>query len=436
MITGLQYDFYLSGNPLWVKIYDLANDPNFAEITIVNTTTDKGYNTLKKNFAPDGTCEFNIMSIIEALMPYPDHINNNNLNYFNISIKVKYKNTTLADTEYNFKRYVIRGWANKYSNKEQYIDSQSKLIVGKWLQWEGVNIPDLPYKLYEIMYTFRIFPSPSDATVIINGLPQNEITTSGDELITWEVSKTGYITKSGSFTITTNVDYNIELIPTPILNIPFNNNFNELTGNNSVIAGGTANFPTFVTGRRGTDFAASFNGSQSVKTSSNVLINGDKLSVSFWMKTTQTSIAAVTELSNNANNKNAFLSLVNEIDAESGGVGRLMTSITQPGTDITQPGPIFNTSFTNIDINDGNWRHFVLLLDRGVQSLLEASIYINGQSAYTKTKAKETTFNFINDILYIGQRGGETFGFNGQIQEFKLFNFILSIEDIERLYRE
>ena len=286
------------------------------------------------------------------------------------------------------------------------------------------------------MYTFRIFPIPSDATVIINGLPQNEITTRGDELITWEVSKTGYVKKSGSFTITTNVDYNIELIPTPILNIPFNNNFNELTGNNSVIAGGTANFPTFVTGRRGTDFAASFNGSQSVKTSSNVLINGDKLSVSFWMKTTQTSKAAVTELSNNANNKNAFLSLVNEIDAESGGVGRLMTSITQPGTDITQPGPIFNTSFTNIDINDGNWRHFVLLLDRGVQSLLEASIYINGQSAYTKTQAKETTFNFINDILYIGQRGGETLGFNGQIQEFKLFDFILSIEDIERLYRE
>lgn len=436
MITGLQHDFFLSGNPLWVKIYDLANAPNFAEITIVNTTTNKGYNTLKKNFAPDGTCEFNIMSIIEALMPYPDHINNNNLNYFNISIKVKYKNTTVADTEYNFKRYVIRGWANKNSNKEQFIDSQKKLIVGKWLQWEGVNIPDLPYRLYEIMYTFRIFPIPSDATVIINGLPQNEITTRGYELITWEVSKTGYIKKSGSFTITTNVDYNIELIPTPILNIPFNNNFNELTGNNSVIAGGTANFPTFVTGRRGTDFAASFNGSQSVKTSSNVLINGDKLSVSFWMKTTQTSIAAVTELSNNANNKNAFLSLVNEIDAESGGVGRLMTSITQPGTEITTPGPIWNTSFTNIDINDGNWRHFVLLLDRGVQSLLEAIIYINGQSAYTKTQAKETTFNFINDILYIGQRGGGTLGFNGQIQEFKLFNFILSNDDIERLYRE
>lgn len=429
MITGLQHDFYLSANPLWVKIYDLANAPNYAEITIVNTTTDKGYNTLKKNFAPDGTCEFNIMSIIEALMPYPDHINNNNLNKFNISIKVKYKNTTIAGTEYNFKRYVIRGGANKQSNKEQYIDSQSKLIVGKWLQWEGLTLPDLPYRLYEIMYTFRIFPSPSDATVVINGLPQNEITTSEDELITWEVSKDSYTTQSGSFTITSNVDYNIELLPISILNIPFNNNFNELTGNNSVIAGGTANLPTFVTGRRGTDYAASFNGSQSVKTSSNVLINGDKVSISFWMKTTQNTIGAVTELSTNANNKNAFMSLVNESSVESGVVGRLMTSI-------TQTGGTYNTSFTNIDINDGNWRHFVILLDRSVQSLLEAKIYINGQSAYTKTQVKESAGDFINDILYIGQRGGNTLGFNGHLQEFKVFNFILTNEDIERLYRE
>lgn len=436
MITGLQYDFYLSGNPLWVKIYDLANDPNFAEITIVNTTTDKGYNTLKKNFAPDGTCEFNIMSIIEALMPYPDHINNNNLNYFNISIKVKYKNTTLADTEYNFKRYVIRGWANKYSNKEQYLDSQSKLIVGKWLQWEGVNIPDLPYKLYEIRYTLRIFPSPSDATVIINGLPQNEITTRGDELITWEVSKTGYVKKTGSFTITTNVDYNIALIPTPILNIPFNNNFNELTGNNSVIAGGTANFPTFVTGRRGTDFAASFNGSQSVKTASNVLINGDKLSVSFWMKTTQTSTAIIADLSNNTwqvpnNTVKTFEIGINENTPKWGGVGRLFCTHTEVEV-INDRNPIF----TNININDGNWRHFVITIDRALQSIIESNIYINGIISQEKLAASETEGDFINDILCIGQQHNNILGFNGQIQEFKLFNFILSIEDIERLYRE
>lgn len=436
MITGLQHDFFLSGNPLWVKIYDLDNEPNYAAITVFNTTTDKGYNTLKKNFAPDGTCEFNIMSIIEALMPYPDHINNNNLNYFNISIKVKYKNTTLADTEYDFKRFVIRGRANKQSNKEQYIDSQSKLIVGKWLQWEGVNIPDLPYKLYEIMYTFRIFPSPSDATVVINGLPQNEITISEGELITWEVSKTGYITQSGSFTITSNIDYNIELLPIPILNIPFNNNFNELTGNNSVIAGDSSNLPTFVTGRRVTDFAASFNGTQSVKTSSNLLINGDKVSVSFWMKTTQTSWGAIADLGNNIwtvpnNSLNSFLICQNEnTNPAYGGVGKLQVVHSQ------SPASPRNITYTNININDGNWRHFVVTINRALDGLNEIKIYINGLRSDQKTQMNNLSQDFVNNILYIGQTGTGTSFFNGQIQEFKLFNFILSNDDIERLYRE
>ncbi|QQM25271.1 LamG-like jellyroll fold domain-containing protein [Elizabethkingia sp. M8] len=284
------------------------------------------------------------------------------------------------------------------------------------------------------MYTFRIFPIPSDATVIINGLPQNEITTRGDELITWEVSKTGYVKKSGSFTITTNVDYNIELIPTPILNIPFNNNFNELTGNNSVIAGGTANFPTFVTGRRGTDFAASFNGSQSVKTSSNVLINGDKLSVSFWMKTTQTSTAIIADLSNNTwqvphNTVKTFTIGINENTPTWGGVGRLFSTHTEV---IDGRNPIF----TNININDGNWRHFVITIDRALHSVIESKIYINGIISEEKLAASETEGDFINDILCIGQQHNNILGFNGQIQDFKLFDFILSIEDIERLYRE
>lgn len=48
-------------------------------------------------------------------------------------------------------------------------------------------------------YTFEITPTPVDATVTINGTEQSSITAPAGTLIEWEVSKTGYVTQSGSF---------------------------------------------------------------------------------------------------------------------------------------------------------------------------------------------------------------------------------------------
>lgn len=215
MITGLQHDFYLSGNPLWVKIYDLENIPNYAEITIVNTTTGKGYNTLKKNFATDGTCEFNIMSIIEALMPYPDHINNNNLNKFSINLTVKYEDPNISDTVMIYEKQVIRGFRNKNANKEQYLESGSKLVVGKWIQWNNVNLPSLPQRISVFInkYTLTINATPPDAVVKINGVVRNSITVDEGTVLNWSVEREFYISQSGSETLTENKTLNIVLQP-------------------------------------------------------------------------------------------------------------------------------------------------------------------------------------------------------------------------------
>ena len=55
--------------------------------------------------------------------------------------------------------------------------------------------------LTEVQYTFTIVPTPADATVMINGVQQSSVTVSDGTTLNWEVSKTGYTTQTGSYTI-------------------------------------------------------------------------------------------------------------------------------------------------------------------------------------------------------------------------------------------
>ena len=80
--------------------------------------------------------------------------------------------------------------------------------------------------LTEVQYTFTIVPTPADATVMINGVQQSSVTVSDGTTLNWEVSKTGYTTQTGSYTIngadhTENVtltgegQYVFTIVPTP-----------------------------------------------------------------------------------------------------------------------------------------------------------------------------------------------------------------------------
>ena len=52
-----------------------------------------------------------------------------------------------------------------------------------------------------VQYTFTIVSTPADATVMINGVQQSSVTVSDGTTLNWEVSKTGYTTQTGSYTI-------------------------------------------------------------------------------------------------------------------------------------------------------------------------------------------------------------------------------------------
>lgn len=101
------------------------------------------------------------------------------------------------------------------SNEHYITQSGTKLITGE----DSLDVTLLPEN-----YTITINPTPSDATVYINGAQRTTATFVYNTLIEWSVAKYGYITQTGKFNIdqntTLNIDlpiryYNFTIIPTP-----------------------------------------------------------------------------------------------------------------------------------------------------------------------------------------------------------------------------
>ena len=208
-----------------------------------------------------------------------------------------------------------------------------------------------------------------------------------------------------------------------ILDLPFQNSFVDATGKNTMIAGGTSNLPTFTL--EGGEYAATFNGSQSLKTNANFNVGTDKVSVSFWMKTSKTATAAILELSNNFNNNNAFGSFINDLFAN-----KITISDHNPSG--------HNIVDSAININDNVWRHIVITIDRTLVGNQQNKIYVDGVLSYVQNTSYQVDLNGQWELnpLFIGQRGGSLYGFNGQIKFLKIFNYPLSQTEITNLYNK
>ena len=207
-----------------------------------------------------------------------------------------------------------------------------------------------------------------------------------------------------------------------ILDLPLQNSFTDTTGINTMIAGGSSNLPTFTLD--GGEYAATFNGSQSIKTNANFLINSDKVSISFWMKTSQTATAAVIELGTNTIANNSFISSINDSLANR--------------VSITDHTSAYNIGDSAININDNNWHHVVLMINRSLVGNQQNKIYVDGILSYVQNTTYQSDLNGNWGIfpLFIGQRGGSQYGFNGQMKFLKIFNYPLSTTEITNLYNK
>lgn len=199
-----------------------------------------------------------------------------------------------------------------------------------------------------------------------------------------------------------------------ILSIPFNNSITDVSGINTMTG---TKLPTFGTGRKGNDVAAIFNGSNSINTTNNLVIDSDKISVSLWVKLIAYSTGAViVELGNSApSDTNSFFDIIINFNNN------------------FRFRPKGNQSFNAILID--TWYHFVGVADLSLDSSNEVKLYMNGSLVDSGISPNQTG-NFVNNILYVGQRGGNLLGFNGSLQDLKIYNRVLTADEITDLYYE
>ena len=198
--------------------------------------------------------------------------------------------------------------------------------------------------------------------------------------------------------------------------------FNGNTADSSVngLNGAMTGTLAFDAGRKvGTQSMKFTNGC--VKTTLPLPVNSDKVTIAFWMKTTQTTTGIFVELSANYNSNNAFLAMVTnkaEISNHvSGGIN-------------------YNYGNSSTNINTGNWTHVVMVIDRNLGSS-QNKIYINGMLDYVQGAGTVNLVgNFVNNILFIGQRNASLAPFVGNLQDLKIYNRVLSKEEITALYNE
>lgn len=198
-----------------------------------------------------------------------------------------------------------------------------------------------------------------------------------------------------------------------ILDLPLQNNFIDTTGINTMIAGGTSNLPTFaLSGRKDGEYCAVFNGSQSIKTTANLAINSDKVTIAFWIKTTQTTRATL------GNGSSIDLTL----NAWAGTLG-IYTNGNAGGNAVTTQR------------NFVNWTHIVMIYDR-ILGKDQGKIYVNGVLNFSqKTDNYANNIgNFVESIFILGQSVPLTQGFNGSLTKLKIYNYPFISADVLNLY--
>ena len=211
-------------------------------------------------------------------------------------------------------------------------------------------------------------------------------------------------------------------VPTDyILAYDFNGNTADASVNelNGVMTGDVA----FEVGRKaGTQSLKFTNGC--VKTILPIPINSDKVTIAFWMKTAKTTVAIVAEMSSNNNSNNAFMAALNNV-SNSGKLGVYER---------------VSSNYNNAEISNANnntWKHIVAVIDRSKNATDGILIYVNGTlSPITKESTFDNNGNFVNNILFIGQRNASSLPFVGNLQDFKVYNRVLSKDEITALYNE
>jgi hypothetical protein len=215
-------------------------------------------------------------------------------------------------------------------------------------------------------------------------------------------------------------------IPTDtILHYKFDNNLidSSAVGNHG-IGSGTYSYGIDRKGNANSDIQIT-NGI--VGTTNNIDLSGiDKVSVSFWIKTSQSATTGtLVENSPQFYTNNAFNISVN--------------AIIQNALFVGDSGQGLNMKESSVAIATNNWIHCILTIDRSQNNLTQNNVYVNNAECgiLNASYRNDNYGGFTNQHkIYIGARAGVLFPFVGLIDDLRIYPRILNIDERKALKDE
>lgn len=198
-----------------------------------------------------------------------------------------------------------------------------------------------------------------------------------------------------------------------VLHYTFNGDLKDKSIN--LLHGVHSSSASFVEGRKPNSLALSLSGGH-VRTQQLVPINSDKITISFWFNTTQDSFGTLfaTDPFTSANMVSVFVNsgpdkAVNVQDKNNGAGYTNKRSTTLP---------------------KGVWNHLYITVDRAGVGSASIKVFMNGvQESGVIDQELNITGSFANRIAVIGARNDGGLAYNGLIQDFRVYNRILSADE-------
>lgn len=145
-ITGLEQDYYLCRNNIWVTIKTPAKSIG---LKVKNTTSEKELSFTLQTIAEE--CRFNIALPIRALFSPIDHLSLplNTLQNFSIEAVANHTDTE-KETQILIKNFVF-GYKTKHQHTGEnwHLHFGDKLHNNEWVAFTGVSAPIYPFKIIE-----------------------------------------------------------------------------------------------------------------------------------------------------------------------------------------------------------------------------------------------------------------------------------------------
>jgi hypothetical protein len=189
--------------------------------------------------------------------------------------------------------------------------------------------------------------------------------------------------------------------------------------------GTITNRPTWVDGSRGK--ALQFDGVNDYISTTSINNSGTNvLSVAFWL------------LQNSFTNNNRLA-----MEATTDSNGSTTGLYINPNSSSPCDGLFSINVRGNVGLNKscydqpsaGYWHYYVITADKG-QSVNESDLYIDGvlQTPTSRPSVSNNTNNFGDDPWYFMSRGGSSLFNEGKLDEFRLYNKVLSAKEVQALY--